>query len=645
MIKKVLLIALGAVGMQATAQTVSTFAGQAGTAAGAVVSTQTLSNATFNQPYGIAIDGSGRMYISSQYGHRIRMYNPGDGNVYTRAGSTGDPASGLTSGYLNENGINARFNTPMGIAVDADGNIFVADALNHSIRKITKFVSAGSVQVVTTFAGEAPGPNAGTGAYVNGQGTAARFNNPADLAIDASGNIYVADAFNDCIRKIDASGNVTLLAGIPGSFGYADGAATSAQFDLPIAVELSGNNLLVAEAGNKRIRSIDLNTLMVTTLAGNGNNGGDDGAAGSATFSSPNGLAVDAFSNVFVADGRNGQANNIRKISSGQVTTVAGLYNTNGTTNGQGTDARFDFPGSLAFNSTKDVLYVTDVNNHTIRAIDLKPVADFSTFATNINVNVEITLNNTSLNSPTTYLWEITPSTGASFTSGTSATDANPKVTFTQSGSYTIKLTTTNAYGSNVKTRNNYINVSNTGGGNAPIADFDADKTKLSPIDTLFLTDKSTNNPIQWDWTITPSTVQYVGGTGASSQNPQVKFTQNGVYTISLKATNPLGNNTKTNANYISVFPAGIKSVTLDELVNVYPNPTSGKLTIDLAQIPVGNSLTVAVFDVTGKAIYEDILFENPNKIDINLEGKPKGIYFVTVYDGTNKVNKAVVVQ
>ena len=380
---------------QINAQTVSTFAGQAGSGASNVVTTK-LASALFNEPYGIAIDGSGRIYISEQFGHRIRLYNPSEDNVYTRAGSTGDPNTGLTAGYINGTSTTTRFNTPMGIALDASG------------------------QVVTTFAGEAPGPGAGIGSYQNGVGTAARFDTPMDVAVNTDGVIYVADAFNACIRKIATDGTVSLLAGVPGVYGNDDGAAATAKFDLPVSVELlNSTTLLVADVANRNIRSIDLSTNMVTTIAGSGSQGGDDGAAMSATFASPNGLAIDAFNNIFVADGRNGQANTIRKISGGQVTTVAGKYNTNGTTDGQSTDARFDFPGQLAFNASKDVLYVTDVRNHTIRAIDLKPVADFSTFSTSINVNVEATFDNTSLNSPTSYLWEVTPSAGVSFTSGT----------------------------------------------------------------------------------------------------------------------------------------------------------------------------------------------------------------------------------
>lgn len=627
------------------AQTVTTFAGQAGSASTGI-STVTLANGKFNEPYGIVFDASGRMYVSEQFGHRVLMYNPADGNLYPRVGSTADPANGLNANYINGTGINVRFNTPMGMAVNSNGDVFVADMLNHSIRKISKFTAAGSGQVVTTYAGEDQNGNS-VGDYVNGQGTAARFNSPTDIAIDeASGVMYVADAFNDCIRKIDANGNVTLLAGTPGSFGFADGAAASAKFDLPIAVELeSSTSLLVADANNRRIRRIDLTNLTVSTVAGSGSSGGTDGSANAATFSSPNGLAVDGFGNIYVADGRNGQANTIRKISNGQVSTIAGKFNESGTADGQRENARFNFPGSLAFNAAKDELYVTDVLNHTIRKITLKPIADFSTFSTTVNVNVEITLEDKSKNAPTSYLWEITPSTGFSFTSSTGNTSQNPKVTFTQTGSYTVKLTVSNVYGSDVKTVTNYITVSNTGG-NAPIADFNVNRTKLSPNDTLVITDATTNNPTQWEWTVAPGNAQYVSGTTSSSQNPKLKFTQAGIYTIALKATNPLGNNTKTKANYIYVFPLGIETITLDELVNVYPNPTStGKVTIDMGRVPAGNTLTVAVYDINGKTVYTSTLQNNPGTLEVNLEGRAKGMYFVTVFDGYNKASKTVVVE
>lgn len=645
--KQTLLVILGLICMNAAAQSVNTYIGQAGSPSGAV-STTPLSGALLNEPYGIVFDAAGNLYISEQGAHRIRMYNPADGNMYTRAGATNDPSGGLNANYLNNPGTTSRFNTPMGMDVDAAGNVYIADNQNHCIRKLDKFVSVGSSQLTSTVAGEGPSPSAGTGDYVNAQGTNARFNSPMDVAVDAAGNIYVADAFNDCIRKIDPAGNVTLVAGTPTdspTFGFADGAAATAKFDLPVGVELeSATSLLVADAGNRRIRRIDLVNGTVSTVAGNGNQSGKDGAVGVAEFSSPTGLAIDAFGNIFVADGRSGQANTIRKISNGQVTTIAGKYNEPGTANGPGNTARFNVPYQLAFNSTKDVLYATDGQNHTVRAINLKPVADFSTSITNINVNVEITMNNTSLGA-TGYFWEITPNTGVTFEQGTTSGSASPKLKFAQSGTYTVKLTVTNEYGNDIKTRSNYITVTSSGGGNSPIADFTANRTNVSINDTVSFADLSTNTPNQWDWVFTPSNVQYVAGTTASSQHPKVKFTQNGVYNVSLTATNTIGANTKTKTGYISVSPAGIKDITLDDLVNVYPNPTSGRLYIDLARIPVSSTLTVAVFDMTGKAVYNNILFENRSTIELNLDGYNKGVYFVTVYDGYNKVNKTVVVQ
>ncbi|HYG14273.1 MAG TPA: hypothetical protein VEC12_00865, partial [Bacteroidia bacterium] len=364
MLKKALLSAAMGVAFLATqAQNVTTFTGTPGTS-GYNATSATINTAKYTEPYGIAFDSSGTLlYISEQGGHRIRLITFSNGQVRTSAGYIGDPSQAPE--YKDETGTNSRFNTPQGIAVALNGDVYVADQQNHAIRKISKFM--GGNQIITTFAGESSSTASGIGGYLNGQGTNARFDNPMDIAIDASGNLYVADGFNDCIRKIDPAGNVTLLAGSPGTFGLVNGNATSAQFYMPVAVELLDNNtLLVADANNRVIRKIDLTTLQVSTFAGSGNQGGTDGAALSADFSTPNGLAVDGFGNVFVADGRSGQANTIRIISNGQVKTIAGTYGEQGTKDGQDTSSRWSFPGHLAFNKAKNELFVTDVLNHTI---------------------------------------------------------------------------------------------------------------------------------------------------------------------------------------------------------------------------------------------------------------------------------------
>ncbi len=254
--------------------------------------------ALFGNPKGVAVDPTtGDLYVADFLNDTIRMITPG-GVVTTLAGSAAAPP-GSTDGT----GTAARFNEPAGIAVDpTTGNVYVADTYNDTIRMITP---AG---VVTTLAG-----TAGQIGSADGTGAAARFNEPEGVAVDAAGNVYVADTDNRTIREITPAGVVTTLAGSPGQGGSADGTGAAAQFDYPadVAVDAAGN-VYVADEFNNTIREITP-TGVVTTLAGTaGQYGSTDGTGTAARFTDPIGVAVDAAGNVYVADNYN---NTIRKLS------------------------------------------------------------------------------------------------------------------------------------------------------------------------------------------------------------------------------------------------------------------------------------------------------------------------------------------
>ena len=307
------------------------------------------SAARFYFPRGVAADASGNVYVADSSNHTIRQITPG-GVVSTLAGSAG--SFGSTDGTGNA----ARFHNPNGLAVGSSGNVYVADQSNHTIRQIT------SDGVVSTLAGLAS-----SGGSADGTGSVARFNFPAGVAVDGSGNVYVADSDNHTIRKITSGGIVSTLAGLAGSLGSADGTGSAARFNYPfgVAVESSGN-VYVADYSNHTVRRITSGG-MVSTLAGStGIFGGQDGTASTARFYFPRGVAVDGSGNVYVADYFN---HTIRRITSGGiVSTLAGSADISGSEDGTGSAARFRYPGGVAVDGSGNV-YVADRSNQTIRKI------------------------------------------------------------------------------------------------------------------------------------------------------------------------------------------------------------------------------------------------------------------------------------
>ncbi len=304
-------------------------------------------NAEFDAPTGIVLDAQGNIYVTDRNNNCVRLINT-LGVVSTLAGN-GEP------GYLNGTGAAAEFHSPdVGICVDSNLNVFLSDQVNCAIREIN------SMDVVTTLAGN------GIPGLVNGIGPNAEFNYPRGITIDGEGNLYVGDEYNNCIRKVTSTGSVTVLAG-NGTAGYVDGAASTAEFNNIAGVALDGQgNLYVADDGNNRIRIVTTSG-NVYTVAGNGISGFADGTALNAEFGDARGLAVDTQGNIYVGDYSN---NAIRKITtSGMVSTIAG-NGTAGHIDGKGTSAEFNYPIGVTIDSNGN-LYVADSGNNRIRKITL----------------------------------------------------------------------------------------------------------------------------------------------------------------------------------------------------------------------------------------------------------------------------------
>jgi sugar lactone lactonase YvrE len=322
--------------------TLAGLAGQSGSADG------TGAIARFNQPAGIALDAATNIYVCDYGNSTIRLVTLA-GQVTTIAGKAGVTGSG------NATGTNATFFNPMGIAADSGTNLYVADYGNHIIRKITP-----------AFAVSTPAGTAGAFGFTNATGSAAAFYEPEAVAVDTSGNVYVADTGNAAIRKVTSGGSVTTFAGLPGSLGSLDGTGTNALFYQPagIAIDTAGN-LYVSDYFNNIIRQVTPGAA-VTTIAGlAGTTGSTDGMSGSARFSNPQGVAVSGTGPIYVADSGNGS---IRVVTmAGTVSTFAGSPSA-GSANGATASARFYNPRNVAVDTSSNI-YVADTQNSVIRKI------------------------------------------------------------------------------------------------------------------------------------------------------------------------------------------------------------------------------------------------------------------------------------
>lgn len=509
------------------------------------------SEARFHYPRGVAADGSGNVYVADEYNNTIRKVTS-SGLVWTVAGVAG----GL--GSADGTGSGARFNEPAGVAVDGSGNVYVADARNYTIRKVT------ASGVVTTLAGLADGWG-----NADGSGSGARFKYPSGLALDGSGNVYVADRYNHTIRKVTPSGVVTTLAGVPGTSGRVDGTGSEARFNSPSGVALDGSgNVYVADRNNYAIRKVTpsgvVTTLagslegppvglaadssgivyvadaqnhtirkvtaagVVTTLAGlAGSPGSVDGTGSGARFKSPTGLAVDGTGNVYVADSGN---SSMRKVAaSGVVTTVAGLAETVGNVDGTGSAARFNHPGGVAVDAFGNV-FVADSGNNAIRK-GTAALSDTATIDSPTGPTGSTRHLGSSPHTASSWLWEVVRRPADSTAPLSSTTVAAPTFAPDRPGLQTFRLTASDGVRSSISM------VDLTAIAAAPSASFSWSPSNPVSGQTVQFTDTSEGSPTSWVWS-------FAEGDSSTLRNPSHVFASPGTYPVSLFVTNENGSST-----------------------------------------------------------------------------------------------------
>lgn len=575
----IIVIALTVLNFSANAQIISTYAGDAPSAGTYSGDGGAATSAGLRQPAGTAIDAAGNLYIADRDNHVIRKVNTA-GIISTIAGNNTSGASGDGGAATS-----AQLSQPVGLNFDASGNMYIADYGNHRIRMIN------ATGIISTVAGTVSGYSGDGGAA-----TSARLSYPTDVAFDAAGNMYISDYNYGLIRKVTTAGIISTFAG--GGSSYADGIpATNASFYATNGVRVDqAGNVYVTDMYNNRICKITTAGLCYT-IAGDGTSGytGDGGAATAARVSYPAFIEVDKAGNIFFSDHSN---NVIRKIdAAGIITTIAGT-GTSGNTGdgGSATAATLSIPAGLCFSSSGD-LYFSSQGYGVIKKITAVPITLTGTTA--------ICNGNT-----TTLTSAVAGGEWSSSNTAVATVSTGGLVTSVSAGSVTISYSMSLGFGSSAITVNAL-----------PVPVIAAAGNTLSTTGTF----------TTYQWLLGAAPI--AGATDAT-----YTATANGSYAVSVTDANGCSGTSAAQA----VFGVGINDIAA-ERINIYPNPVEGgRLTIQLPS-QTNQSFHIVMTDMLGKKIKEmDASSNSPVTLDLNVPG---GIYFLTAISETSKLQAKVVVR
>ncbi len=567
---------------------------------------------SFYNPTWITQDNTGNYYITDRQNHRLRKINTA--GVITTVAGTG------TSGYTGDGGpaTAAKLARPTAVITDNTGNIYISDYDNHRIRKIN------TSGIISTFAGTGTFGFSGDG----GPATAAQLDHPYGLALDAAGNMIVADEYNHCIRKISTSGIITTIAGSGGTSGFVGdgGPATDALLYYPHYITLdNAGNLFITDNSNHRIRKINT-TGTINTIAGTGSTGfsGDGGPATAASINWCGGLATDAAGNLYIADHNN---NRIRKVNtSGIISTYAGTgVATSSGDGGAPLSAGINTPADVYINALGE-MFIPEFSTPHIRKISLNNPPYFTGGASDTFIichDVETvtvsSLGAADVDSGQTLTWlQVTAPTHGTVTGVPYSTTAtgdtitplgiyyHPAAGYTGTDSFTVSVSD----GMAADTLVMYFTI---------MPSPDAGTISLA-TDTLCLGDTSVATSLVPGgvWDLTNTTVATISATGTLTASAAGADTINySVAGFCGIAVAQLAIYVQSAANChvgISQDPSTFKSS-----LQLYPNPASGHVTVHINTLGK-QVVNVGVWDITGKQLAEYSLPTNmDNELPVNL--------------------------